>query len=297
MRKVLQTWETGLIEVAKGCFAYIQSGGLNISNAGLIVGTDTSVVADTLYVRPMAEAFQKAIGDVTSKPIGEIVFTHHHVDHILGSNWFPKDIPVIGHKYMRERMIESELDLSHFRHVNPEYAEHLVGIDYRHPTVTYEGEMTLYPGDMDVELHHLGHSHSKGDTLVYVPSLKVLYTGDCSFNFVTPATFDANIGNWIQTARHILDTFPLTKVVPGHGPIGDRRVLEETLGYLELVQSEARKRFDKGIPADEAAMDIPLGEYSKWMKPDRVEQAVMKLYNEFRGEGDKVISLDAARGG
>ena len=33
------------------------------------------------------------------------------------------------------------------------------------------------------------------------------------------------------------------------------------------------------------------------MKPDRVEQAVMKLYNEFRGRGERSISLHAARGG
>jgi hypothetical protein len=33
------------------------------------------------------------------------------------------------------------------------------------------------------------------------------------------------------------------------------------------------------------------------MKPDRVEQAVMKLFNEFKGARNKVISLDAARGG
>ena len=46
-----------------------------------------------------------------------------------------------------------------------------------------------------------------------------------------------------------------------------------------------------------AAKDIPLGPYRNWMKPDRIEQAVMKLFNEFKGTRNKVISLDAARGG
>ena len=67
--------------------------------------------------------------------------------------------------------------------------------------------------------------------------------------------------------------------------------------YLALVQREARKRFKAGVPARRAAKEIPLGVYADWMKPDRVEQAVMKLYNEFRGKGEKGISLDAAKGG
>jgi len=51
------------------------------------------------------------------------------------------------------------------------------------------------------------------------------------------------------------------------------------------------------MTARRTAKDIPLGDYAYWIKPDRVEQAVMKLYNEFRGQAEKVISLNAARGG
>jgi len=79
--------------------------------------------------------------------------------------------------------------------------------------------------------------------------------------------------------------------------VGDRRALEETLGYLELVRREARRRFRDGVSARRAARDIPLGTYAGWQKPDRIEQAVMKLYNEFRSRAEKGISLHAARGG
>ena len=296
-RKVLESWPTGLIEVGDGCYGYIQSGGLNISNAGLVVGPQSCLVIDTLYVRPMTEAFKRSIRKVTKEPVRQIVCTHHHADHTLGLNWFADDIPVIAHRFMRERMIETGLDLAHYRRVNPEYAAHLHDLEQRLPTQTYEGSMTLYLGDRRVELHNLGHAHSKGDTIVYLPAERVLFSGDFCFNFVTPATFDAHIGNWIRTAGRILKTFPIKTIVPGHGPVGDRRVLEEMVGYLKLVRREARKRFRAGMSARRAAKDIPLGVYAGWMKPDRVEQAVMKLYNEFRGKGERGISLDAARGG
>lgn len=296
-RKVKKSWDTGLIDIGQGCYAYIQSGGLNVSNAGLVVGPDSCLVIDTLYVKPMTQAFKRSIRKVTKNPVGQIVCTHHHADHTLGLAWFPRDIPIIAHRYMRERMIESGFDLSHFRRVNPEYAEHLRDVKQYFPTHTYEGSMELYLGDRRVELHNLGHAHSKGDTMVYLPKEKILYSGDFCFNFVTPATFDAHIGNWIKKARLVLKTFPLKTVVPGHGPVGDRRIVEDVADYLSRVQREARKRFKAGMPAKRAAREIPLGVYADWMKPDRVEQAVMKLYNEFRGKGDKGISLDDAKGG
>lgn len=296
-RRVKKSWDTGLIDIGKGCYAYIQSGGLNVSNAGLVVGPDSCLVIDTLYVKPMTQAFKRSIRKVTKKPVGQIVCTHHHADHTLGLNWFPRDIPVIAHRYMRERMIETGLDLAHYRRVNPEHKEHLRGLKQHLPTHTYDGSMTLYLGDRRVELHNLGHAHSKGDTMVYLPKEKILYSGDFCFNFVTPATFDAHIGNWIRKARLVLKTFPLKTVVPGHGPVGDRRIIEDMADYLSLVQREARKHYKAGTPAKRAAPEIPLGVYADWMKPDRVEQAVMKLYNEFRGQADKGISLDAAKGG
>ena len=296
-RRVKKSWDTGLIDIGDDCYAYIQSGGLNVSNAGLVVGPESCLVIDTLYVKPMTQAFKRSIRKVTKNPVGTIVCTHHHADHTLGLAWFPRNIPIIAHRYMRERMIESGFDLSHFRRVNPEYAEHLQDVEQHFPTHTYEGSMALYLGDRRVELHNLGHTHSKGDTMVYLPKEKLLYSGDFCFNFVTPATFDAHIGNWINKARLVLKTFPLKTVVPGHGPVSDRRVLEDMVDYLSLVQRGAKKRFKQGMPAERAAKEIKLGIYADWMKPGRVEQAVMKLYNEFRGKGDQGISLDAAKGG
>ena len=65
IRPVQTKWKTGLQGVGKGCFAYIQAGGLNVSNAGLIVGDDSALVVDALYVRPMTQAFRRAIRKTT----------------------------------------------------------------------------------------------------------------------------------------------------------------------------------------------------------------------------------------
>ena len=73
-------------------------------------------------------------------------------------------------------------------------------------------------------------------------------------------------------------------VVPGHGPIADKRAVREMKGYLEFVQDEARKRFDKGMNARDAAFDIPLGRYANWGDAERVVVTVRNLFDEFNGE-------------
>ncbi len=119
-RRVKKSWKTGLIDIGHDCYAYIQSGGLNVSNAGLVVGLDSCLVIDTLYIKPMTQAFQRSIRKVTKKPVGQIVCTHHHADHTLGLNWFPRDIPVIAHEedsclshggVMNEGLVSTELGL------------------------------------------------------------------------------------------------------------------------------------------------------------------------------------------
>lgn len=294
--RALAPWETGLVKVARGCYAYIQTGGLNISNAGLIVGTEGCLVVDALYVRPMTRAFQRAIRRTTDSPVRRVVCTHHHADHTLGLIWFGQNVEVIAHENMDAEMRRAGLDLGHYREVNPEFAADLRGLTQRFPSVTFEGRMTLQLGARRVELLHLGHGHTRGDVLVYLPDEEVLYTGDVCFNFVTPATFDANIGNWISVLERIR-AMRVRTIVPGHGPVGDRRVLDEMLGYFTLVRREARRRFDAGMTARRAAADIPLGDYARWQKPDRIEQTVLKLYQEFRGHAGRGISLQAARGG
>ena len=94
-RKIEKTWKTGLIDIGNDCYAYIQTGGLNVSNAGLVLGPDSYLVIDTLFVKPMTEAFKRSILKVTDKPLNSIICTHHHADHTLGLAWFSRDLSLI----------------------------------------------------------------------------------------------------------------------------------------------------------------------------------------------------------
>jgi glyoxylase-like metal-dependent hydrolase (beta-lactamase superfamily II) len=48
--------------------------------------------------------------------------------------------------------------------------------------------------------------------------------------------------------------------------------------------AEARKRYDAGMPAFEAAKDIPIGPYADYGDPERIVLNVNVLYKEFAGD-------------
>jgi hypothetical protein len=61
--------------------------------------------------------------------------------------------------------------------------------------------------------------------------------------------------------------------------------------YLAYIQVEARKRFDAGMPADQAARDIALGAFSTWGERERIAVNVDTLYREFRGDDGAADAL------
>jgi cyclase len=55
-------------------------------------------------------------------------------------------------------------------------------------------------------------------------------------------------------------------------------------GYLQFVIDEARKRYDKGMSARDAAFDIPLGQFASLGDAERIVVTVWNLFQEFKGE-------------
>jgi hypothetical protein len=64
--------------------------------------------------------------------------------------------------------------------------------------------------------------------------------------------------------------------------------------YLVLVLREARKRFDEGMTADEAAKDVDLGQFRQWPNHERILLNVERLWREFRGEDPATSKLNLA---
>jgi cyclase len=134
-----------------------------------------------------------------------------------------------------------------------------------------------------LSLIEVGPAHTQGDALVHVPQDRVVFTGDVLFKEGTPIAWAGPVSNWIRACDRIL-AMDVDVVVPGHGPIADKTAVRDMRGYLQFVSDEARKRYDKGMSARDAAFDIPLGRYATWADAERIVVTIRTLFEEFKGE-------------
>jgi len=306
-------YSKGLHELGKGLYAYLQpDGGWGFSNAGLIVDGDQSLVVDTLFDLYMTGDMLKQMKDAEPKAMRQIntlVNTHAHGDHCNG-NCLCHGAEIIASKAAADQMTEAPptsmaylvKEYKRFGEFGKYFYEcfhsfQFEGIEPVYPTKTFEGNLTLKVGDKQIHLVQVGPSHSFGDILVEVPEDKTIYTGDILFIEGHPILWLGPVKNWLDTCQRILNT-DVEIVVPGHGPITDKKGVKSMHEYFTYITKEARKRYDEGMGVLEAALDISLVDYGNWGDSERIAMNVNTLYKEFSGDqspldGAKMYELAA----
>jgi cyclase len=61
-------------------------------NAGAVVGTEWSVLIDTLAYPEESKEIRDFLENRLDRPVRYVINTHYHADHSLGSCWFPDAI-------------------------------------------------------------------------------------------------------------------------------------------------------------------------------------------------------------
>ncbi len=277
-----KAWPIGLHRVADGVYAYVQGNGpygnAGFSNAGFVVGPDHVVVIDTLGTNSMHQGFIEAIRSVTALPVGLVVITHHHVDHVLGTHRF-MPARVICHRQCRAHIAAGRDGMvQRWRDMRPLLAPDLADIPVVVPDITFEDRLSIHLGERELVVFHPGLAHTDGDAAVHLPQDGVLFTGDLFFNRVCPAAFQGSVTGWIAAVEGLL-ALDATVIVPGHGPVADRAALAEMLRYLRLIQSGSEEAHARGLSAEQAAAQMALGSLRDWFDTEhRLLQDVQRVY-------------------
>jgi cyclase len=279
-------WPIGLHRVADGVYAYVQGNGpygnAGLSNAGFVVGPDYVVVIDTLGTNSMHDGFIRAIRGVTDLPVGLVIITHHHVDHVLGTHRF-MPARVICHRQCRAH-IQAGRDsmVQRWRDMRPLLAPDLADIPVVVPDITFDDRISIHLGERELVVFHPGLAHTDGDAAVYLPKDGILFTGDLFFNRVCPAAFQGSVSGWIAAVESLLELAPAV-IVPGHGPVADRHALREMLRYLRLIQAGSEQAYALGLTPEQAQERMELGELRDWFDTDhRLLQDIQRVYEALK---------------
>src|SRR5688572_2057164 len=207
--------QVSFTQLSPNAYAYTAEGD---PNTGVIVGDDAVMVIDTQATPVMAQDVIKHIRAVTDKPIKYVVLSHYHAVRVLGANAY-KPEHVIASRDTYDLIVErGEADKASeigrfprlFRNVESVPA----GLTW--PTITFSGSMSLWLGKLEVQLLQMGRGHTKGDTIVWLPEQKILFSGDLVEFDATPYAGDAYFQDW----PHTLDKLAAMKaraLVPGRG--------------------------------------------------------------------------------
>jgi cyclase len=293
------SYTRGLHDLGNSVYAYLQPDGTwGWSNAGILVDGEASLLIDTLFdlklTQQMLDTMRKSIP--AAAHIDMVVNTHANGDHCYG-NELVADAQIIASARTAEEMIEGvkpQLMAAVLKQAPQlgqlgEYMSRIFGsfdfdnITLTPPKTTFEGELSLTVGEKAVHLIEVGPAHTRGDTMVHIPGDRVVFTGDILFIGGHPIIWAGPTSNWLRACDRIL-AMDVETIVPGHGPITGKQGVIEVKTYLEYIFEEARKRYEAGMPALEAAMDIPLDRYATWTDGERIAVNVASIYRELRGD-------------
>ena len=202
-------------KLSRNCYAFTAEGD---PNTGVIVGDDGVMVVDAQATPLMAREVIRRIRRVTSKPIKYVVLSHYHAVRVLGAS-----------AYKAEQIIASQATLGLIRERGKQDmkseigrfprlfrgAKSITGLTW--PTIAFRDEMTLMMGGLEVKIVHAGPGHTGGDTIVWVPSQRVLFSGDLVEYEAGIYTGDAHLEVWPQTLARLRALKPKA-LVPGRGP-------------------------------------------------------------------------------
>jgi cyclase len=236
-------------------------------NVLVLHGPDGLLLVDT-FVRPAWPALKSTL-DAIGGPIKTAVDTHWHFDHADNNgSLHGAGATLVAHANTRKRLSEPHDILG--MHMEPEPPAAL-------PTVTFTDTRTLRANGEEVTLQYMPPAHTDTDITARFAKANVLHLGDLFFNGAYPfidGSTGGNVNGMIAAADKTLAAVDAqTRIVPGHGPLGDRAALERYRAMLAKVRDRVGALKASGKSLAETLAAKPSAEFdAEWgtgfMKPD-----------------------------
>jgi cyclase len=275
----------GFVQVVKGVYAYI--GGNGSTNFGLVLTKDKPVIVDNdIRVRRPFLAGMRAL---TRKTPGIVLNTHHNFDHTSDNGYYHERGAVsFGCELAAEEMVREEkagIWVKQMVGRGPK-VDHLVGkLPVALPMVTFDEMITIRSGGRTFQMIYIDHCHTLGDTVVWMPEERVLFSGDLLTHRTLPVNRLGNFANWIA-ALDILDMFPVRRIVPGHGPLppAGKGIIKENRDFLVGLRDRTRAALRKAKTPDKAAKLVEMPEYRQWFRYGNLGANALKMAQELKGK-------------
>src|SRR6202163_93563 len=226
-------------------------------------GPDGKFVVDT-FVAPAWPRLKEALDGLGNAPVRYVIDTHWHFDHTdNNAHLHAAGATVIAHENTKKRMSEPHDLPVLYRgadgtlaglHFDPSPAKAL-------PQETFAASCLLQANGETLALQHVAPAHTDSDIYVHFQEANVISMGDLFFNgmypYIDPGT-GGTIAGMIAAADKILSLADnSTKIVPGHGPLGNKADFAKFRDMLITSRDRVQTLKSAGKSAQEAVPEKP----------------------------------------
>jgi cyclase len=226
-------------------------------NVVVLNGPDGKLVVDT-FLSPAWPRLKETLSGLGEAPLKFVIDTHWHFDHTdNNAPLHAAGATVLAHENTKKRMSETH-DLPVFGfHFAPSPEEAL-------PQQTFAGSHKLQLNNEALTLQHFAPAHTDSDIYVHFEHANVIHMGDTFFGGMYPYIDSSTGGNMSgmigasEKALALANNY--TKIVPGHGPRGNKGDLTKFRDMLVTVRDRLQKLKSAGKSAQEAVAEKPLAD-------------------------------------
>ena len=271
----------------------VGTGALTVGANSSIIINDNDVTLVDSHISPAAAwVLLDELKTITTKPVRHVIVTHFHYDHAHGNQIFGEGVEIIGHEFTREMLLhdkDNKLFASYLAglpagvetlksrlaaetdparkaqlqtQVDAAEANRLAQAEVQAvpPTVTIKDKMTIFRGNREIQLLYLGHGHTGGDVVVYLPKERILCSGDLMTNG-TSNMVDGFADEWVNTLDE-LKKLDFDTVLPGHGEaFTGKEKITAYQSYLRDIWSQVGRLKQQGVSADDAAKRVDMSSH------------------------------------
>lgn len=260
-------------------------------NVGAILTSDGLVHVDAPMIPAEARDWKQRTAALSEDPPLFLINTDYHGGHAVGN-------PILGgtivaHETMWKHLTgmsdsyrQKILDKWHKDHPS-EFAE-IKALAFSRPELTFQSRMTLYCGDTTLQLIHVG-GHTPATAMVYLPDIRILFTGDILVLDRYPYLGDANTKEWLDALTLIRRMDPAV-IVPGHGAPCDAKATEPLSGYIRAIRSGVRQFFKSGKSKSETVNKLRKQDWVMYPGADKaglealIKTNISRVYDEMKIE-------------
>jgi cyclase len=250
------------------------------SNAVVLTTNDGVLVIDTRQHPRDGEDLLARIRKITDKPIKWVINSHFHGDHHFGNPPFKTAGAIFIAQSETARIMaqvqpkELARRGNFFKSCGFDPAEVKLVL----PDVTFDSEMTIQLGGREIRLAYLGPGQQAGDTFVFFPHARMVFTtGMFGPRSMPNMAFTPSVEGWLKLLDR-LAAVDVDKILPAHGDVSTRQDVKDLSAMLADEYATVKDAIAKGMTLDDARKTLTLPQYKDWRNYARREGEITALY-------------------